>query len=42
MSHSTLQKLVQNAKIKNSNATFYVIFKHCEIVDRISNPQLFL
>ena len=42
MSHSTLQKLVQNAQIKNSNATFYVIFKHCEIVDRISNHQLFL
>ena len=23
------QKWVENAKIKNSNATFWVIFKHC-------------
>ena len=25
------QKIVENAKIKNSNVTFFVIFKHCVI-----------
>ena len=27
------QKLVENAKIKNSNATFWVILKQCELVE---------
>ena len=26
------QKLVENAKIENSNATYWMIFKHCDVV----------
>ena len=29
------QKLVGNAKLKNSNATFWVIFKHCALTDHL-------
>ena len=31
------QKLVENAKIQNSNATFWVIFKQCEDVSQFQS-----
>ena len=36
------QKLMESAKIENSNATFWVIFKHCVVCQPLSTRKIFV